>query len=82
MGQSQAICSFTCEFIRVICLRGLPYGPAGKDSTFNVGDTGDAPKGNQLRLFGKTDAEAEAPVVWPPDAKIQVTGKDPDAGKD
>ena len=42
MGQSQAICSFTCEFIRVICLRGLPYGPAGKDSTFNVGDTGDA----------------------------------------
>ena len=41
------------------------------------------PKGNQSRIFiGKTDAEAEAPIVWPPDAKSQLTGKDPDAGKD
>ena len=30
----------------------------------------------------KTDAEAEAPVLWPPDAKSQLIGKDPDAGKD
>ena len=29
-----------------------------------------------------TDAEAEAPILWPPDAKNQLTGKDPDAGKD
>ena len=29
-----------------------------------------------------TDAEAEAPILWPPDAKSQLTGKDPDAGKD
>ena len=29
-----------------------------------------------------TDAEAEAPVLWPPDVKSQLTGKDPDAGKD
>ena len=28
------------------------------------------------------DAEAEAPILWPPDAKSQFTGKDPDAGKD
>ena len=28
------------------------------------------------------DAEAEAPVLWAPDAKTQLTGKDPDAGKD
>ena len=42
-----------------------------------------APKVNQLRLFiGKIDAEAEAPVVWPPNAKSQVSGKDPDDGKD
>ena len=41
------------------------------------------PKGNQPLLFiGRTDAEAEAPILWPPDAKNQVIGKDPDAGKD
>ena len=41
------------------------------------------PKGNQLWIFiGRTDAEAEAPVLWPPDVKCRLTGKDPDAGKD
>ena len=41
------------------------------------------PKGNQPWLFnGRTNAEAEAPILWPPDAKRQLTGKDPDAGKD
>ena len=41
------------------------------------------PKGNQLRIFiGRTDAEAEVPILWPPDAKSQLIGKDPDAGKD
>ena len=41
------------------------------------------PKGNQLLIFiGRTDAEAEAPILWPPDAKNWFTGKDPDAGKD
>ena len=29
-----------------------------------------------------TDAEAEAPILWPPDVKSRLTGKDPDAGKD
>ena len=29
-----------------------------------------------------TDAEAEAPILWPPDTKSQLIGKDPDAGKD
>ena len=29
-----------------------------------------------------TDAEAEAPILWPPDAKSQLIGKDPDTGKD
>ena len=41
------------------------------------------PKGNQSSLFiRRTDAEAEAPVLWPPDAKNRLTRKDPDAGKD
>ena len=40
-------------------------------------------KGNQPLIFiGRTDAEAEAPVVWPPDEKNQLIGKDPVAGKD
>ena len=30
----------------------------------------------------RTDAEAEAPILWPPDTKSQFIGKDPDAGKD
>ena len=38
------------------------------------------PKGNQPRIFiGRT--EAEAPILWPPNGKSQLTGKDPDAGK-
>ena len=41
------------------------------------------PKGNQPWIFvGRTDAEAEAPIPRPPYAKSQLTGKDPDAGKD
>ena len=41
------------------------------------------PKGNQSSVFiGRTVAEAEAPILWPPDGKSQLTEKDPDAGKD
>ena len=41
------------------------------------------PKGNQSRIFiGRTDAEAETPILWPPDEKNWLIGKDPDAGKD
>ena len=40
-------------------------------------------KGNQYWIFiGRTDAEAEAPILWTPDAKNKLIGKDPDAGKD
>ena len=39
-------------------------------------------RGNQSWLFtGRTEAEAEAPIPWSPDAKSQLIGKDPDAGK-
>ena len=41
------------------------------------------PKGNQPRIFiGRTDAEVDAPILWPPDVKSQLIGKDPDAAKD
>ena len=41
------------------------------------------PKGNQSWIFiGRTDAEAETPILWPPDVKNWLTRKDPDAGKD
>ena len=41
------------------------------------------PKGNQRwKFIRRTDAEAEAPVLWPRDAENQLIGKDPDAGKD
>ena len=41
------------------------------------------PKGNQSWIFiGRTGAEAETPILWPPDAKNWLIGKDTDAGKD
>ena len=41
------------------------------------------PKGNQSWIFiGKTDAEAETAILWAPDVKNWLIGKDPDAGKD
>ena len=41
------------------------------------------PKGNQSWIFfGRTDAEAETPILWPPDAENWLIWKDPDAGKD
>ena len=41
------------------------------------------PKGNQFSiLIEKSDGEAEAPILWSPDVKTWLIGKDPDAGKD
>ena len=41
------------------------------------------PKGDQSwLLIGRTDVETETPILWPPDAKNRLIGKDPDAGKD
>ena len=41
------------------------------------------PKGDQSRIFiGRTDVEAETPILWPPDEKNGLIVKDPDAGKD
>ena len=41
------------------------------------------PKANQSWMFiGRTDVEVETPILWPPDAKSWLTGKDPDAGRE
>ena len=40
------------------------------------------PKDQSWVFIGRTDAEAEAPVLWPPDTESQLIGKDPDTGKD
>ena len=61
---------------------------AGEDSWESLGLQGDPtrlvnPKGNQSWVFiRRTDAEAEVSILWPPDAKSWLNGKDPDAGKD
>ena len=58
----------------------------GKDSWESLGlqvDQPVNPKGNQSWIFtGRTDAEAETQILWPPNAKSQLTGKDPEAEKD
>ena len=42
-----------------------------------------SPKGDQSWVFiGRTDVEAETPILWTPDVKSQLIGKDPDAGRD
>ena len=60
-----------------LCWKGLLKSPL--DSKIKPAN----PKGNKPWIFiGRTDAESEAPVLWPPDVKSQLTGKDHDPGKD
>ena len=40
-----------------------------------------SPTGNLYSVIGRTDIETEAPILWPPDVKSHITGKDPDAGR-
>ena len=58
----------------------------GEDSCESLGLPGDPsspPKEDQSWVFiGRTDVEAETPILWPPDAKSWLIAKDPDAGKD
>ena len=55
----------------------------GEDSWESLGLQPVSPKGNESWIFiGRTDAEAETPILWPSDEKDWLTGKDPDAGKD
>ena len=57
---------------------------AGEDTWESLGQQDQTnPKGNKPWIFiGRTDAEAEASLLWPPDAKSQCIGKDRDAGQD
>ena len=59
---------------------------AGEDFWKSLGLQGDQTsqfeRKSTLILFGGTDAETEAPILWAPDMKSQLIGKDPDAGKD
>ena len=50
--------------------------------TYEKFQDSDSIKNNFNKYARSTDAEAEAPILWPPDVKSQLTGKDPDAGKD
>ena len=77
-----------CLFICIICVKVLQTfqnvvleetleSPLGYKEIKPVN-----PKGNQPWIFiGRTDAKAEAPILWPPDVKSWLIGKDPDAGK-
>ena len=60
------------------CCRNTLESPLDCEETKPV-----SPKENQPWIvIGRTDAEAEAPILWPPDEKNWLTGKDPEAGKD
>ena len=62
----------------IVVLEKTPDSPLGFKEIKPVN-----PKGNlSWVFFGMTDAEAEAPLLWPPNTKSWLTGKDPDAGKD
>ena len=59
------------------------YMPCGQKQIDKLIDTPINPIGNQPYIFiERTDAETEAPILWPPDVKSWLSGKDPDAGKD
>ena len=66
-------------------LKNWYFQIAGGDSWESLGLQGEPTspsKGNQSWIFtGRTDAETEAPILWPPDAKSLHIGEDPDAGK-
>ena len=63
---------------RTVVLEKTPESPLDSEETKPVN-----PKGNWPWIFiGRTDAEAEAPILWPPDVKSRLIGKDPDGGKD
>ena len=60
------------------CWRRSLESPSGNKEIKPVNPKRDQP----LIFIGMTVAEAEAPILWPPDAKSWLIGKDPDAGKD
>ena len=69
-------------YTKELMLLNCGVGEKDWESLGLQGDQPVHPKGNQSwTFFGRTDAEAETPILWPPDAKNRLTKKDPDAGK-
>ena len=65
-------------FFWTVVLEKTPESPLDSKEIKSVN-----PKGNHFWMFiGRTDAEAETPILWPPDVKNWLIGKDPDTGKD
>ena len=72
------VCIHTLWCFRTVVLKRTLESPLGCKEIQPV-----HPKGDQSWIFiGRTDAEAEAPVLWPPDGKSWLTGRNNDAGKD
>ena len=73
LSKIKYIINFTCLFLNMVL-----------ESPLDCKDIKPVnPKGNQSWIFiGRTDLEAVASTLWPPDAKNWLTGKDPDAGKE
>ena len=66
------------ELIRTVVLQKTLESPLDSKEIKPVN-----PKGNQPGIFiGRTDVEAEIPILWPPDVKELLIGKEPDSGKD
>ena len=64
--------------LRIVVLEKTPKSPLDCKKSKPVN-----PKGNQFWIFiERADAEAEAPMLWPPYMKSQLIGKDPEAGED
>ena len=75
-------CSWSLCWLTCCCLPGSPSSRCPSSTPYNVIQLSYS-KGNQPWIFiGRTDAEAEAPMLWPPDEKSRLTRKDSDAGKD
>ena len=69
---------FAFGFFRTVVLEKTFESPLDCEEIKEVN-----PKESQPWIFiGRIDAEAEAPILWPPDAKSWLIGKDPDSGKD
>ena len=76
--ETVSCCSFYSQHFWTVMLEKTLESPLDSNEIKPVN-----PKGNQPWIFiGRTDAEADIPILWPPDAKSWLFGKDPDVGKD
>ena len=75
-------CSWSLFWLTCCCLPGSPSSRCPSSTLYNVIQLSYS-KGNQPWIFiGRTEAEAEAPILWPPDEKSQLTRKNSDGGQE